>query len=286
MALEFTPAKRYGCKLRMLIGGISGSGKSYTGLTICKALTKKPRFAAIDTEFMSLSKYADFFDFDVLVLEPPFEPEKYIAALKAAEAAGYDVVFIDSLSHEWVGSGGCLQIQQKITDASDSKNSYVAWNKVTPRHDALPEAILQSKCHVVCTSRSKAEYAESIDDKGRKTIKKIGTQLIQRNEIEYEFDLVAEMDGNHNIKITKTRFPMLEDMAGKKPDVDFFKPLVDALTGENDPMATPESRIEYAKSLLEKSDWDSERKEKALARIADAPTVTNVLALKGAIKNG
>jgi len=286
MTIEFTPAKRYGCKLRMLIGGISGSGKSFTGLTLCKALTKKPRFAAIDTEFRSLNKYADLFDFDVLPLEPPFEPEKYITAIKAAEEAGYDVVFVDSLTHEWNGSGGCLQIHGKITEASDSKNSYIAWNKVTPRHDALPEAILRSKAHIVATVRSKTEYAESIDDRGKKTIQKIGTEIIQRNGLEYEFDLVAEMDVKHNISIVKTRFPALEGMTGNKPDVDFFAPVVAALNGENDPFATPESRIEYAKTLLEKSDWTEERKCKAIERITDNPSLTNVLQLKGAIKNG
>ena len=57
-------------------------------------------------------------EFDLIVVGSG--PGGYIAAIRAAESAGYDVLIIDSLSHGWVGEGGVLDMHDRATSASNS----------------------------------------------------------------------------------------------------------------------------------------------------------------------
>ena len=102
----FKKATKSQAKLRMAITGPSGSGKTYSALSIAAPLGHA---AVIDTECGSASKYADLFDFDVLELSE-YHPRNYIEAIKAACAAGYDVLIIDSLSHAWSGQAACWSL--------------------------------------------------------------------------------------------------------------------------------------------------------------------------------
>lgn len=118
MAVTFRKAKRGLSKLRLALSGVSGSGKTYSALLLAKGLGG--RIAVVDTERGSASLYADMPgipDFDVLDLEAPFSPERYVEAIRAAESAGYDVLIIDSMSHEWTGKGGCLELADEIATA-------------------------------------------------------------------------------------------------------------------------------------------------------------------------
>ena len=106
--MQFTKAVRKKAKLRLALTGPSGSGKTYGALMIAKGLGGK--IAVIDTEHGSASLYSHLCEFDTLELRPPYSPERYIEAIKAAEAAGCETLIIDSTTHEWNGSGGCLEI--------------------------------------------------------------------------------------------------------------------------------------------------------------------------------
>ena len=101
----FKKAVKHESKLRLAIAGPSGSGKTFTSLAIGTSLG---RVAVVDTESGSASKYADLFDFDVMEIDAPFHPNKYIEAIKGAVQAGYDVVILDTLSHAWFAEGGVL----------------------------------------------------------------------------------------------------------------------------------------------------------------------------------
>src|SRR5262245_28312049 len=155
MAMQFKQATKKQAKLRMAIIGPSGSGKTYSALAVGQHLGKK--IAVIDTESGSASKYVGKFQFDVLELES-HEPTTYIEAIEAAEAAGYDVLIIDSLSHAWMGRGGALEQVDRIAKRTQSGNSFTAWRDVTPQHNALVEAMLRCKCHLIATMRAKTEY--------------------------------------------------------------------------------------------------------------------------------
>lgn len=194
----FSKAVRKQAKLRLALTGPSGSGKTWGALQIAKGLGGK--VAVIDTEKGSASLYSDICDFDVLDLMPPYSPERYIEAIRAAEKAGYDVIVIDSTTHEWSGTGGCLELNEKTAQAKFRGNTWSAWNETTPRHRAFIDAMLQSSAHIIATGRSKTETAQT-EEGGRKKVVKLGMKTEQRDGFEYEFTVVLDIthDGHYAV---------------------------------------------------------------------------------------
>ena len=229
----FKQATRKQSKLRMTIDGPAGSGKSYTALRFAHQLAQGGRIAAIDTERGSLSKYAGDapdgvpFEFDVLELAQ-FSPEKYTEAIVAAGKAGYAVLVIDSLSHAWEGTGGALEIKER-----QGGNQYTAWRAVTPIHNRMVDAILQSPCHVIATMRSRMEFVQETDASGRVSVKKLGLAPIQRPGMEYEFDLVCDMDYAHILTVSKSRCSAVADLKMEKPGAEFMRPVMEWLSSGN-----------------------------------------------------
>ena len=225
MNLAFVKATKSQGKLRLAIAGPSGSGKTFSALAIGTCLGSK--VALIDTEHGSASKYADKFAFDTLQLTD-FNPENYVAAIKLAEKCGYEVIILDSLSHAWSGAGGALE--QVDIAAAKNGNTYVAWRKVTPVHNALVEAMLQSSAHIIANMRSKVEYAQEKDAGGKTVIRKVGMAPIQREGMEYEFDVFLDLDVDHNATVSKTRCSELADRFFRKPGEEVAKLLLDWLS--------------------------------------------------------
>lgn len=205
--MKFEKAVRRKAKLRLALTGPSGSGKTLGGLMIAKGLGGK--LAVLDTEHGSASLYSEpvklrdgsLFDpppFDVLELAPPYSPERYIQAIQAAQAAGYSTLLIDSTTHEWSGSGGCLEINDEVAKAKYRGNTWSAWNETTPRHRAFIDAMLQSDMHIIVTGRSKTETAQT-EENGRKKVVKLGMKTEQREGYEYEFSAVLDIvhDGHY-----------------------------------------------------------------------------------------
>lgn len=192
----FKKAEKKQARLRLALSGPSGSGKTTGALLIAKGLGGK--IAVLDTERGSASLYADLVDFDVVELPPPYTPERYVEIIHAAEKEGYSTLILDSISHEWSGQGGILQIVDEISRAKYRGNSYAAWNEGTPRHQRFIDAMLASSCNIIATMRSKAVYVETVKDNGKKTIEKQGTAPQQRDGLEYEFTAVLDLtcDGN------------------------------------------------------------------------------------------
>lgn len=214
---QFHKATKQQSKLRLALIGTSGSGKTFTALNIGQHLGEK--VAVIDTERGSASKYADLFEFDVLELDS-FSPLTYVEALKAAEAAGYDVIIVDSLSHAWMGKDGALEQVDKVAKRSESRNSFAAWRDVTPMHNALVDAMLHSNCHIIATMRAKSEYVLETNERGKQVPRKIGMAPIQRDGLEYEFDVIADMDADNNMIVSKTRCTALTGAVVNKPGKD------------------------------------------------------------------
>ena len=230
----FKKATRKKLKARIAIDGPSGAGKTYTALRFAFALAGPTgRVAVIDTEHRSASKYEGEspdgvpFAFDVAELSY-YEPNTYIQTIKESDRQGYDVLVVDSLSHAWDGVGGALDKVDKA--AEKSGNSFTAWRDVTPQHRQLVESILACRSHIICTMRSKMEYVleETVNKAGKKvmTPRKVGMAPIQRQGVEYEFDVVADMDVDHCLAISKTRCPALDGAKATKPDANFLAPLV------------------------------------------------------------
>lgn len=228
----FQKATRQRSKLRLTIDGPAGSGKTYTALRFAHSLAAGGRIALIDTERGSASKYVDDapdgvpWDFDVAEMTE-FSPEKYTELINMAGKHGYSVLVIDSLSHAWEGKGGALEIKDRA-----GGNQWSAWRQVTPIHGRMVDAILQSPCHVITTMRSRMEYVqEEVEEGGHKktVIRKVGMSPIQRPGMEYEFDIVCDMDWAHILSVSKSRCSAVADMRMEKPGPGFMGPVLEWL---------------------------------------------------------
>lgn len=203
-------AERKKAKLRLALTGVSGSGKTYSALTLATGLGGK--IALIDTEKGSGDLYANQFIYDIAPLEGNFSPDHYIKYIKAIEAQGYDILIIDSLSHAWFAEGGVLEIVDKAAASSSSKNSYIAWRNATPKHNALVDAILNCKMHIIATMRSKAAYDMTPGENGKIKPIKIGLAPIQRDGLEYEFTVVLDLSVDGHIAVaSKDRTGLFKD---------------------------------------------------------------------------
>ncbi|HDU8313937.1 TPA: ATP-binding protein [Proteus mirabilis] len=202
--MKFAKAMRKKAKLRLALTGPSGSGKTYGALEIAKGLGGKT--ALIDTEKGSASLYSDRFNFDVLELDPPFTPERFIEAIGVAQEAGYDNLIIDSITHEWSGTGGCLELLDLLAKAKYRGNTWSAWSEITPRHNAFLDAILRSDLHIIATMRSKTETAQVDKGNGKKGVDKLGMKSEQRDGVEYEFTTVLDLNHEtHTAMASKDR---------------------------------------------------------------------------------
>lgn len=216
--MEFRPAVKAKAKLRLAIIGPSGSGKTFTAMSLATGITGGERFAVIDTEHGSASWYADKFTFDTLELDN-FDPRNYVQAIRKAEAAGYGVIVIDSLSHAWEGEGGALEMADKAAKKSSSGNSYMAWRDVTPHQNALVEAMLGSRAHIIATMRAKTDYMiETVN--GKSVPKRVGMAPVQRPGMEYEFGVVGLLDLDHTLTITKSRIDTIDGQAFPLPGAE------------------------------------------------------------------
>lgn len=204
--MAFRKAERRKSKLRLGITGPAGSGKTYSALLLAQGLGG--RIALIDTENGSGDLYSDLCDYDICNISAPYDVRKYLSAIHDAENERYDIIIIDSLSHAWAGDGGLLDMQGKIADSG--RNSYAAWRQVTPLHNKLIEAMLTSPAHIIATMRSKMDYAQDKDEKGKTIIRKVGLAPVQREGMEYEFTLVFDLGINHLVTVSKDRTSLFD----------------------------------------------------------------------------
>jgi hypothetical protein len=226
---RFQRASKKKSRLRMAICGPTGSGKTFTALRLAYAFKgADTKVAVINTESGAIEKYLGLapdgvpFQFDILTLEE-YPPTAYTEAIMEAGRLGYDVLVVDSLSHAWTGVGGALEIKDKT-----SGNSYTAWKDVTPMHNRMIESILRSPCHIITTMRSKMEYVLE-ERNGKMVPQRVGMAPVQRQGMEYEFDVVADMDLNHIITVGKTRCPEIDSATTVKPGIGFMTPVVNWL---------------------------------------------------------
>lgn len=199
--MKLQTAQRHQVKLRLGLSGASGFGKTYSALLLVHGITNDwSKIAIIDTENNSASLYSDLGNYNVITFSEPYSPERYIKAIKMCEDANMEVIICDSITHEWQGTGGCLHIHEQLG------GRFQDWAKVSPRHQAFIDAILQSKAHVITTVRSKIDYSMDSSSNGKTRVVKHGLKSITREGFEYEltanFELINE---NHMAKASKDR---------------------------------------------------------------------------------
>ena len=196
--MQLRQSARKQAKIKMALQGSSGSGKTYSSLLLAYGLTNGifPKVAVIDTENGSADLYAHLGNFNVVTLTPPFTPENYIEAIHLCEKSGMEVVIIDSISHCW----------DELLDyhANLAGNSFTNWAKVTPRHKAFVDKILQSNCHIIATMRTKQDYVLNQKD-GKFIPEKVGLKAVQKDGVDYEFTIVFDVDIKHYATCSKDR---------------------------------------------------------------------------------
>jgi len=199
--MKLRKAQKKKVKLKVGIFGASGFGKTYSALLMAKGMTGEwDKIGIIDTENNSADLYDDLGDYNVLPLDPPFSPEKYIEAIDVCISAGMECIIIDSITHEWSGTGGILDIKEQMG------GSFSLWAKLTPRHQAFIDKILHCDAHVIATARKKQEYDMYKDERGRNKVEKKGLKNMTREGFEYEvtlgFDIINE---KHYVTASKDR---------------------------------------------------------------------------------
>ena len=200
--MELRQSQRKQAKIKMALEGCSGSGKTYSGLLLASGMTSWNKIAVIDSENGSADLYAHLGNYNVLAMQAPFTPEKYIAAIEVCENAGMEVIIIDSISHCWEN---LLEFHAGLQG-----NSFANWGKVTPRQNAFIQKILSSNCHVICTMRTKQDYV--LNEKNGKYIpEKVGLKSVMRDGVDYEFTIVFDIDLKHNTKASKDRTNLFMD---------------------------------------------------------------------------
>lgn len=205
----FRKAQRKQAKLRLAITGPAGSGKTYSALQLAFGLGGK--IAMIDTENGSGDLYSHLGDYDIATMHAPYAPSKYLQGIQEAESSGYDIIIIDSLSHAWNGQGGLLDLQSKLAETKYRGNSYSAWRDITPLQNQLVDALISSSCHIIATMRSKTEYIQTENERGRTEIRKVGLAPVQREGIDYEFGTVFDLSQNHMAVVSKDRTGLFDD---------------------------------------------------------------------------
>lgn len=171
---EFRPAVRENVELVIGLAGGTGSGKTYSAMRLAKGIAGDKPFAVIDTEAGRAKHYADQFRFDHGDLKPPFRPDRYLEAIKAADAAGYPVVVVDSASHEHAGEGGLLDWHEEELNRMAGEDwkkrdacSQAAWVKPKRAHQQMVQRLLQVRSHIILCFRA-AEKIEMVrGDDGR-----------------------------------------------------------------------------------------------------------------------
>ena len=270
MALTFEKATKRKTKLRAAVFGPSGAGKTFSCLRIATGIGGK--IAVIDTERGSASKYSDRFEFDVLEL-PRKDIDTYVEGIRTAGEAGYAVLVIDSLSHAWQE---LLTEVDAIAKAKFRGNTWSAWSEGTPKQRRLVEAILEFPGHVMVTMRSRTEWAQEQDDRGKIKPVRVGVAPVQGKGIEYEFDLLFELSVDHVCNVIKDRSGRFQDRIVEKPDEAFGKELVAWLEDGAEPTPRPTASEDQRARAY---DAISKAQERAIARGIEATTVVERVAI-------
>ena len=201
--MELKKSQRSKVKIKMALQGPSGSGKTMSALLIAQGLTNGDlsKVGIIDSESGSSNLYSHLGNYNVLKLDNPHSPERYIEAIDVCVKAGMEVIILDSISHCW----------DYLLDYHSSLqgNSFTNWAKIKPLEKTFVDKILQSSVHIICTMRVKQDYVLS-ERNGKMVPEKVGLKAIQRDEISYEFTIVFDIDSKHFAVSSKDRTLLFE----------------------------------------------------------------------------
>lgn len=225
MTITVKKAKRQKLIAAVQLAGPSGSGKTLGGLLMAYGMMKEAypnlpdadlwdKIALIDTEherslvYEGMEKHGvRIGEFLFVSLEKPYTVSRYNAAVKAVKDAGAEVVVIDSISHAWDQEGGLLDLQQT------KGGNFQAWREVNPVYSDFIDLItgVTHRIHTISTTRQKQEYAMQQSETGKLEVKKLGLKQVQRDSLEYEFQIVFNVDMDHVARTSKDNSGIFEE---------------------------------------------------------------------------
>jgi len=161
---DLKPARRTRTPLIIGIVGPSSSGKTKSALRLADGFSRvQPGdIAVIDTEAGRASQHADAHKFLHLPFGEPFGPDDYIGAFETCIRAGVKTIVVDSMSHQWEGSGGVLDMHEAALDkmAGDDwkkreRCTMAAWIKPKAAHNRMKQFVLQQQVNWILCFRAK-----------------------------------------------------------------------------------------------------------------------------------
>lgn len=257
MPFVIEKADRSKTKVVLSLAGDTGTGKTLSAIRIARGFVgEKGKIGFIDTEQRRASMYAESYGgFDVINLEPPYTPERYQEAVETFKEAGYDVVIIDSMSHEWEGVGGILEIAENQTYSSGKPMVGLdKWCKPKIRHRKMMSYLLNCGMHLVLCYRVKRNMVETTDEKGRKVmVRSEDETVVTEGSVDYDFTVKLLLDKNKIPRIDRKCPEALEylfnkDMATEQTGAD----IVEWLTSKQ---RNAEAIIEEGKTQKDLRKW-------------------------------
>jgi hypothetical protein len=285
MTYVFEPAVKAALKGRVALVGPSGSGKTWTGLTTASALAQGGRIAVIDTNRRQSLHYADLWKFDVAHMRT-FHPDNLTSAL--GDCSGYDAVMVDTWSSFWSGPDGMLEQVDLASDGKPGSTFNNGWKTMRPAELRMMEAMMSFPGHLIVTIRTKTEWLVGQVDGKLKPVK-VGTKPEQRENLEYEFDLVANMDPQNALTVVKSHCPPLNNAVVAKPTEEFGFTFLQWLSNG----ARPKTAWEWRAEVMEELDVDALRRLRdqlvaagvggtpMLDELGDATTLVQIANLRG-----
>lgn len=264
MSNKFVTAVAAREKVKLMLGltGPSGSGKTYSALQLAFGITGDwTKITLADTENKSALYYAgemtgpwNHIDFPPTI-NRGYHPENWIELLKVAESnKNTEVLILDSITHEWEGVGGSLELVDELS-AHGSKFSG-GWKTVTPLHRAFIDAMRHSRLHIIATMRSKQDYVVETNDKGKAVPKKVGTKSVQREGTDYEFGIIFDVDMGHYAAASKDRTGLFTKKSPFKISAETGKALLEwANSGREAQVAPVTAAAKVFEGNKEQSDF-------------------------------
>lgn len=229
MALKFEPATREAVYARICFTGPGGSGKTLTGLKAMHTLCGGEKFAVIDTEKGRSKKYVgiDGIQFDIAIPHS-FSPDSLTEQLGEAAGAGYPGVVIDGGSPYWDGVDGMLEQVDRLTANNKRGDKFGGgWREMSPAEKRMWGAVLGYPGHIIMTLRVKSAYVTEEKERDGRTVtsyRKVGLKPIQRDQFDYEFDLVLSGDTDNVFTVDKSDILLVpQGTVVRKPGPEFFE---------------------------------------------------------------
>ncbi|KTS11044.1 hypothetical protein SB2_28505 [Methylobacterium radiotolerans] len=183
MSFTFAPAVREQVSLLIALAGASGSGKTKSALRLAEGISPSGKIAFVDTEARRGLHYADQHRFLHADMRPPFKPIRFVEAIAAAEAAGAEVVILDSFSHEYDGEGGIIDWADALAESGTKAPGN--WKEPKLAHKRMMNALLQCRATLIFCLRAD-EKIEIVREGGRTQVRPLGWMPICEKRFMYE----------------------------------------------------------------------------------------------------